>query len=109
MPEKYPKVPYRLSFIHVAMRCLSIGDEMSEVSMCGVVKKVCNPEGFGFISVKDIGDVFFHKSQCSVFASLVSGVIVSFDLIKTFKGIATQVAQESNYGLSLLKQAVTGY
>ena len=54
--------------------------------MKGTIKKVVQQRGFGFITVENGKDVFFHRSSAADFDSLEEGDSVEFDVEQSPKG-----------------------
>ncbi|MBU4561463.1 cold shock domain-containing protein [bacterium] len=54
--------------------------------MKGTIKKVVQQRGFGFITVENGKDVFFHRSSAADFDSLAEGDSVEFDVEDSPKG-----------------------
>ncbi|MBU4560780.1 cold shock domain-containing protein [bacterium] len=54
--------------------------------MKGTIKKVVQQRGFGFITVENGKDVFFHRSSAADFDSLEEGDSVEFDVEDSPKG-----------------------
>ncbi|MBU4310525.1 cold shock domain-containing protein [bacterium] len=50
------------------------------------MKKVVQQRGFGFITVENGKDVFFHRSSAADFDSLEEGDSVEFDVEQSPKG-----------------------
>ncbi len=57
--------------------------------MQGKVKKFNKDKGFGFITMDDQRDVFFHYSQLVMegFKTIEEGAIVEFELVETERGL----------------------
>ena len=58
------------------------------VSMQGKVKKFNKEKGFGFITLADGKDVFFHYSQLVMegFKTIDEGAEVEFEIVETDRG-----------------------
>lgn len=56
--------------------------------MQGIVKKFNKEKGFGFITLPDNRDVFFHYSQLVMegFKTIEEGAEVEFELVKSDRG-----------------------
>lgn len=56
--------------------------------MKGIIKKIDDDRGFGFITVEGQKDIFFHATDCTQenFKSMKAGDTVSFDMGDSDKG-----------------------
>jgi cold shock CspA family protein len=62
-------------------------------------------EGFGFIETKEIGDVFFHKSQYAGFKKARKGESVTCEVNETAKGkAATNIATNDMTAVTRVKE-----
>jgi CspA family cold shock protein len=53
----------------------------------GVIRKIVEDRGFGFVTAEDGTEMFFHSSQCvSRFDDLRSGDAVTFEVTTSAKG-----------------------
>ena len=60
-----------------------------DICMQGKVKRFNKTKGFGFITLDDGHDVFFHYSELIMdgFKTIEEGASVEFDVVETEKGL----------------------
>lgn len=68
---------------------IQVSRQKGENTMTGTVKSFNKNKGFGFISIDDGRDVFFHYSHLVMegFKTIEEGTNVEFDLIETDRGV----------------------